>query len=127
MLCLAPVPVLSEPASDLAAQLQAQLPKPLTLRAFHSGNLLRFDAGGRMVEGGPLGPWTLDGLLELKSIEVAGDILRLRAYRLAVGFDKAPLKTKLRREKDRDVTIEVALPANATEEAAGETFFKVFL
>ena len=71
----------------------------------------QYDIAGQLLNSAPEGPWTLYGGLEIKSMTVSSDQLRLTANRLVYTYDRdkkdlVPKKVKWDKAK---VTLEVAL------------------
>jgi TonB family protein len=63
------------------------LGKVLTLRHFYSGDHLKFHSDGMLEGSGPVGPWTLDGQIEVEDIQLRGAHLVLKARRIHRIFD----------------------------------------
>jgi len=95
--------------------------KVLTLRHFYTGNRLHFRSDGELTGFAPIGPWTLDGQISVKSIKVHGRAVQIRGRRVCLVFD---LKDKPARDvlvflaeskaKDRD-KLEAPFRANEVE------------
>ena len=63
------------------------LDKVLTLRHFYSGDHLRFRSDGTLQGDAPLGPWTLDGQLEVEDVQLHGAHLLIKGRRIHRVFD----------------------------------------
>jgi TonB family protein len=63
--------------------------KTLVLREFHSGSDLQFDSKGKLLKGGLVGPWTLDGEIKVKQVKVSNDELEIRGNRLYLEYDES--------------------------------------
>jgi TonB family protein len=75
-------------SSDVEDQLKSDyLDKVLTLRHFYKGDLLRFQFDGAVVGVAEVGPWTVDGQIFVKSIEVRGRALDIQGRRVCLVFD----------------------------------------
>ena len=73
---------------DLEKQLNWQYAdKVLTLRRFYEGDHLRFLSDGRLRGDAPVGPWTLDGQIEVKEVHVKGKLLEIEGRRIEIVFD----------------------------------------
>lgn len=126
-------------AGDLQKQLSGEYAgKVLTLRRFYEGNHLRFLSDGRLVGDATVGPWTLDGRVEIKQIRARNGLLEIKARRITVVFDSKvlthhaatpldrlsaldglPEKIRLDVEKalrKTEVTIEIELPSGQPNE-----------
>jgi len=120
---------------SLEKQLQADyVNKTLTLRRFYEGDHLRFLSDGRLRGDAAVGPWTLDGRIEVKEIHVKHDVVEIRGRRINVVFEQQPDEKKVFRPVDqiqtlasidekvrkdiekylrkREVTVEIELPAS---------------
>jgi TonB family protein len=74
--------------SDVEDQLKSDyLGKVLTLRHFYKGDILRFQFDGALVGVAEVGPWTVDGQVFVKSIDVQGRALHIRGRRICLVFD----------------------------------------
>jgi len=124
---------------DLQKQLNWEYAdKVLTLRRFYAGDHLKFLFDGRLVGDAPIGPWTLDGRVEVKQIHVRNGLLEIKARRIHIVFDsKAPahhastpidqmsvlngLSGKIRDDIEKslrkmEVSIEIELPSGKPNE-----------
>jgi TonB family protein len=64
------------------------LEKVLTLRHFYSGDRLRFHSGGTLQgDAAPVGPWTLDGQIEVEDVRLHGAQLVIKGRRIHQVFD----------------------------------------
>ena len=63
------------------------LDKVLTLRHFYSGDRLRFHSDGSLQGDASVGPWTLDGQIEVEDIHVHGARLVIKGRRIHRVFD----------------------------------------
>jgi len=63
------------------------LDKTLTLRHFYKGNHLHFQSDGTLIGFAPVGPWTVDGQVSVKSIKVHGRAVQIRGRRVCLVFD----------------------------------------
>ena len=82
------LPSLALAGDDVEEQLKANyLDKVLTLRHFYEGEHLQFQPDGTLIGPAVVGPWTVDGQIAIKSIEVDGRVLRIRGRRVCLVFD----------------------------------------
>jgi TonB family protein len=65
--------------------------KVLTLRHFYTGDHLRFFADGRLRGDAPVGPWTLDGQIEIREVRMKGRVLEISGRRIELVFDQKNL------------------------------------
>ncbi|HYM76176.1 MAG TPA: energy transducer TonB [Candidatus Dormibacteraeota bacterium] len=73
---------------DVEEQLRAgYLDKVLTLRHFFKGDHLSFQPDGSLIGVGEIGPWTLDGQVLVKGMEVSPHTLRIQGRRVCLIFD----------------------------------------
>jgi TonB family protein len=73
---------------DLEKQLNWQYAeKILTLRHFYEGGQLRFLSDGRLHGDAPVGPWTLDGQIEVREVHLRGKLLEIDGRRIEIVFD----------------------------------------
>ena len=80
---------------DLQQQLTAEyVNKILTLRKPYSGDRLQFGAGGELQGEAKLGPWTVDGQVEAKSVTLADRSLKIEGRRVRLFFD--PFRRRFR-------------------------------
>ena len=89
---LALVFLILRPASADRGGLEAQikfdyLEKVLTLRHFYSGERLRFRPDGTLQGDTPIGPWTLDGQIEVEDVQLHGARLVIKGRRIHRVFD----------------------------------------
>jgi TonB family protein len=63
------------------------LDKVLTLHHFYSGDHLRFRSDGTLQGYAPIGPWTLDGQIEVQDIQLHGAQLVIKGRRIQRIFD----------------------------------------
>lgn len=63
------------------------LEKVLTLRHFYSGERLRFHSDGTLQGDAPVGPWTLDGQIEVEDIHLHSARLVIKGRRIHRIFD----------------------------------------
>jgi TonB family protein len=63
------------------------LEKVLTLRHFYSGERLRFRSDGTLQGDAPIGPWTLDGQIEVEDVHLHGARLLIKGRRIHLTFD----------------------------------------
>jgi TonB family protein len=108
------------------------LEKVLTLRHFYSGERLRFHSDGTLQGDAPVGPWTLDGQIEVEDLHLHGSRLVIKGRRIYRIFDtqhkpqdelstikndhgkpQKDLEKTLRRLK---VEIEIELPSEKPDE-----------
>ncbi len=65
--------------------------KVLTLRHFYAGDHLRFSSDGKSRGDAPVGPWTLDGQIEIRDIRMKGRVLEISGRRIELLFDQKNL------------------------------------
>jgi len=136
---------------DLEKQLNWQYTdKILTLRHFYEGDQFRFQSDGRLRGGAPMGPWTLDGQIEVKEVHVRGKLLEIEGRRVEIVFDPKNLSNHSPKPLDllanldnytgkereilqkyllrKEVTVEIEMPSGkATEEGATAAMRAVFV
>jgi TonB family protein len=120
------------------------LEKVLTLRHFYSGEHLRFHSDGTLERDASVGPWTLDGQIEVEDIHVHGTQLVIRGRRIHRIFDaqQKPLdqlatvrNASGKQQKDLEkvlqhlkVEIQIELPSqNPAEKDVSAAIHSVFL
>ncbi len=119
-------------ADNLEKQLKFDyLEKVLTLRHFYSGDHLSFNSDGTLQGNAPVGPWTLDGQIEVEDVHLHGAQLLIKGRRIHRIFDKQhnpvdQLKTidhgdKKQRDLEKElrrlkVGIEIELPSETSDE-----------
>jgi len=121
--------------SDLADRLNDQYKgKTFILRGFYSGDHLKYDSSGRALNPSEPDDWTVAGIVQVESLKVSGNRLRVDARRLHFGWlggvfqelhDNVGRFDKDERA-DRSLRIEADL-GSATGEAADEVLSNVFL
>ena len=75
-------------ASDLEEQVRTKYQNQvLTLRRFYEGNKLHFDSSGHLVGKAAIGPWTLDGQIDVTEVHLLGQTLQLKGKRLRLVAD----------------------------------------
>jgi len=79
----------SDPQQDLRDQYQG---KTLFLRGFYTGDKLRYDAAGALVDSATPGDWTADGVVLLTDIHLSGNRLTIKARRLLVSASKGTFR-----------------------------------
>lgn len=98
----------------------------LILREFHSGNHLEYDAQGQFLKGGEIGPWTLDGKIEVSGIQFGHDALEIKGKRHELIYDAEKKEFKTLRTKS--VRVEIGLVEPMADIAIVErVLWKVFL
>lgn len=65
--------------------------KLLTLRHFYEGDRLKFLSDGRLLGDATIGPWTLDGQIEIKAIHLKNKVVEIKGRRIHVVFDSKKL------------------------------------
>jgi TonB family protein len=132
-------------AGDLEKQVKFDyLEKVLTLRHFYSGEHLKFQSDGTLQGTASIGPWTLDGQIEVEDVNLHGAQLLIKGRRIHRTFDTQhnpqdlltiignnPNKQqkKLAKELRRlQVEIEIELPSEKpTENDVASAIHAVFL
>lgn len=99
--------------------------KVLTLRYFNTGRELRFDAEGNLLEGGPPGPWTLNGKIEVTDIKLK-EKLEIFGNRLFLTYDQENKKWRHLRSAE-NVDIRIELKPNLNQGSIQQALSKVFL
>ena len=136
---------------DLEKQLNWQYAdKILTLRHSYEGDLLRFLADGKLRGTVPVGPWTLDGQIEVRELHLRGKVLEIDGRRVEIVFDPKNLTNHSPKPLDllanldsysgkerqilqkyllqKEVNVEIEMPSGkATEEAAIAAIHAVFV
>jgi len=124
-------------ASELEQHLRDQYQgKTFLLRGFYSGDHLRYDAAGTLMDGATSGDWTADGFVQVSSIQVSHERMTIHAKRLFLvagapaGFQfRAAPAPKYAKDKSLDsVKIEADLAQhNSSDDQADDTLSKIFL
>lgn len=134
LIALTLVPLRSAWASDIDKQLNSDYAgKVLTLRRFYDGERLSFHSDGSLKTSARVGPWTLDGQIEVQKVELHGGLLIIKGRRIHSIFDQAkPIDelTTVENPKDKQqkdlkktlshlkVEIEIELPSGHPDETA---------
>ena len=107
------------------------LEKVLTLRHFYSGDRLRFRSDGTLQKDAPVGPWTLDGQIQVEDVHLHGAQLVIKGRRIHRVFDAHGPQDQLATIKDShekqqkdlekalrhlEVEIEIDLPSEKPDE-----------
>jgi protein TonB len=144
------LPVARAGGSDLEKRLNWQFEhKVLTLRRFYGGDHLRFLSDGKLEGDAAIGPWTLDGQIEVNDIHVKHDVVEIKGRRVHIVFDSksrtnqvptpldqmqaaSSLSRKELEDLEKDLgklkaTVEIELPSNATEADISSAIHAVFL
>lgn len=74
-------------ADDVDQQLKSYSGKTLMLRHFYKGEHLSFQPDGSLAGSGEVGPWTVDGQIEVKHIKRHGNALQIEGRRVCLVFD----------------------------------------
>ncbi len=99
----------------------------LRLRAPAAGEKVRFSSRGELLRG-EIGTWTVDGALEVRSVDLTNKSLKLSCYRLLAFFlDGDPPPVGYFRDKGRKCQIEIELPHKSDEAAVRAAMLNVFL
>jgi TonB family protein len=70
-------------ADDIEKQIKFEyLEKVLTLRHFYSGEHLKFQSDGALQGSAPIGPWTLDGQIEVEDLHLHGAQVVIKGRRI---------------------------------------------
>jgi TonB family protein len=118
--------------------------KVLTLRHFYIGEHLRFHSDGTLNGDGPIGPWTLDGQIEIQKVHLRRGLVVIEARRIHRVFDSqlkpqdqlmAIENNHGKRDNDLEkalrhlkVDIEIELPSEEPDEkAVSSAIHAVFL
>jgi TonB family protein len=97
-----------------------------TLRSFRRGTKLRFDAEGRLLQGGKPGPWSLYAKVEVVDVKFEKDALRFTGNRLYMVFDDQ--KGDFRYVRGGRVAIDIEIPdEERTLPRVQERMAKVFM
>jgi len=82
-------------ANDLQTELNAKYNnKVLSLRQPYSGERLQFGADGKLLGDAKVGPWTVDGQVEVKYVTLVDRSLKIEGRRVRLFFD--PFKRQFR-------------------------------
>jgi TonB family protein len=74
--------------NDVEKQLKSEYQgKIVTLRQPYIGERLRFGPDGKLIGSAEVGPWTVDGQLEVKSVTLKNRVLKIEARRVLLFFD----------------------------------------
>jgi TonB family protein len=128
-------PAAASAGSDLERQLNDEYKgKTLILRGFYSGDHLKYDSSGRILNPTVPDDWTVAGSVQVESLKVSGDRLRIDARRVHLGWLGGVFQElhdhvgKLDKDEkaDRSLRIEADL-GSATSEAADKVLSNVFL
>jgi TonB family protein len=138
-------------ADDLEKAAQAEyIGKVLTLRKFYEGSQLHFDANGQLVGMASTGPWRTSGQIQIDSVRVDGNKLKLVGRRCRIAYDPSskqfrdiarlsaddPLTAHLPQfgsekwkefQKDADVEVDIDLPLPANQAAIDSAVNAAFL
>ena len=124
-------------ANDLERHLRDQYRgKILVLRGFYSGERLRYDAAGELEGGGRAGEWTADGVVQVDTIHVSRQALKIKAKRLMVvssgrnglHFDVEVTSGQKTLKKAVVVAeLEARMDGDNTEEKANKILSRIFL
>lgn len=126
--CSVALSVKADERKDLEAQLKKDyIGKVMTLRAFYGGDELRYSFDGKLLEGGPVGPWTLNGMIEIIGVSLKIDKLELSGNRLYLVYNEDKESFRYLRSDVR-VHIEIRLdPSGVNPTMIGEALSHVFL
>jgi TonB family protein len=144
VIAVAIVPFRAQAANELEQHLRDQYEdKTFVLRNFYRGDRLRYDSAGSLVTGSAVsGDWTTDGFVRVKSLDLHGQRLTIRAERVSLGsngttfqfgqyFDKNKKKDKREDEQDEKehrLRIEVEFDAGGiTSAKADAALSRIFL
>jgi TonB family protein len=132
LLALTVLPTRPAWANDLEKQVKFDyLEKVLTLRHFYSGERLTFHSDGTLQRDAPIGPWTLDGQIEVEDIHLHGAHLLIKGRRIRRIFgaqhdlldELKTIDSSDKKQKDLEkelrrltVEIEIALPRENPDE-----------
>lgn len=122
--------VIAAPSEDLVPSLNsAYLGKAVVLRHPIAGNSIHFNSEGKPAETRE-GPWTMDGGLEIRKIDLTPTTLRLFCNRVAFGFDErkkalVPFRTKQKEKITVNIEIALASPIDSLP-AADEILHRIF-
>ncbi len=118
LLLITPLLLCADSVKELERKLKTEYKgKVLTLRHFHTGSELRFDSGGKLLEGGPEGPWTLDGKIEVDDVRLKKDRLEIDGKRLFLAYDQAKKRWRHIRSAEK-VRVRLDLNPQGNEEAS---------
>jgi TonB family protein len=93
--CIANCVSASAQGSKIEEQLKVEYQyKVLTLRHFYEGPKLQFDTKGQIVGDTTIGPWTLDGRININEIHLHDRLLQLRGQRLFLFYDSTAKRMK---------------------------------
>lgn len=79
----------------------------LIVRSFYRGKVLCYDGQGKLLKGGPEGPWTVSGMVEIKRVRIRQHILEIQADRILLYYDQE--RKKLRGLRGDSLVIEATL------------------
>jgi TonB family protein len=140
VLALLPMQLAWADHSDIEKQIKFDyLENVLTLRHFYSGERLSFHSDGTLQGDAPIGPWTLDGQIEVEDVHLHGAHLVIKGRRIHRIFDakhnpQDQLTTvkneggKLQKEMEKElrrlkVEIEIELPSEKDVSSAMHAVF----
>jgi len=118
------------PAEDLGPSLNSEyLSKAVVLRHPVAGSSIHFNSDGKSSQTTE-GPWTVDGGLEIRRIELTPTALRLGCNRVVFGFDErkkslVPFRTKQKEKITVNLEIALASPISSLP-AADEVMHRIF-
>ena len=112
----------TDPVASINSRLAGQV---VTIRNFPSGSLLRYDANGRLLEGGQSGPWTVFDQYEFGKANLHNRTLRISGERLAILFPHHDLTRKY--YGFGEAMIEVDFPQPPDAAAVANAVNQVFL
>jgi TonB family protein len=128
-------PAAASAGSDLERHLNDEYKgKTLILRGFYSGDHLTYDSSGHILNPTVPDDWTVAGVVQVESLKLSGDRLRIDARRVHLGWVGGVFQelhdhvAKLDKDEkaDRSLRIDVDL-GSATSEAADKVLSNVFL
>ena len=105
----------ASPSGDVERNLQREfVGKDMLLRGFYDGDDLRFDAAGKLTQGGATDSWTL-ALVHIRYLKLKSDHLEVRGERFALAYNTGTRQfEKLRRTTDGKRALEVKISAEIT-------------
>jgi TonB family protein len=117
LLAMLSQPLLAVADDSIEQQLRSlYLEKVLTLRHFYRGEHLAFQSDGTLVGAAEVGPWTVDGQIQVKDIKLHEHTLQIRGRRVCLLFDSGTTY--------RDALVWLSDPQIKDHEKLEETFRK---
>jgi TonB family protein len=117
--CLVPA-AWAQLSPDQVQQLEQYKGKRLQMRYLLSDSKIRYDAKGNLAGKWHAGRWTWHSNIEVEKIEAKDRLLRIKANRLLLNYDRGTHLFKVLRSDPVDIEIETSLDASGKVDIAKE-------